>query len=345
MATALRCRYRESHYGSSVSLQLDADERIAAFYDLPLDSGAEYSSSPLSLLRGQVVLDSPDGTVELRGEWSYAHSPDRGNFAIRWPISGEHTAVGWWSSVESEQQHPWLWEPEQQDASELTLPTPQCRVALYGQIAAWLFAALTASQLIASVAASAAAAVHLNLVANVVYSLVYACILGLYARSQQHRPSATYIAGVLCYFLGYTGFAALGALVGARPSIAWCEDRLQVGSAALFLAGSLMLVLATFPQLSSSSSHSQRELPSRALARVLLPRHCGVGPSLFWGSLAFLLGSLPFFAAALLLSVLPVAGHQALAWSQGLEVAGNALFLSGRLFFVHASARCRADSS
>eukprot|EP00471_Norrisiella_sphaerica_P000043 CAMPEP_0184478956 /NCGR_PEP_ID=MMETSP0113_2-20130426/842_1 /TAXON_ID=91329 /ORGANISM="Norrisiella sphaerica, Strain BC52" /LENGTH=403 /DNA_ID=CAMNT_0026856913 /DNA_START=179 /DNA_END=1390 /DNA_ORIENTATION=+ len=183
----------------------------------------------------------------------------------------------------------------------------------YGLVTAWLFAVLTVAQaLMFDEFHDRPKKFHIVLVdlaCNIVYALVYISFLASYA-FMDRLPDRLYVYGIALYTLGYIIFALAGYLL--ILSVTNAEDREMYEKGAFlgsccFLIGSSMLVVSTMP----SMGHP----------------FLGHSASLFWGSVAFFVGSVFFIFASL--------GPQ---WRYlRPTLTGYIIFSVGRFFFVDGS--------
>lgn len=152
----------------------------------------------------------------------------------------------------------------------------------------------------------------LNFTCNSVYAVLYASFLYCYVWMAQ-RPARSYMLGVSLYFVGYLGFAGM---YWPGTSAAFAGTLYALG-AGLFLLGSVALLVATKPCIAAGG---------------FSPRLESLPAALFWGSLAFLVGSLLFLADAF-------GAGSAVSTNVGLWV-----FLLGRALFVRGSQTACCDA-
>ena len=132
------------------------------------------------------------------------------------------------------------------------------------------------------------------------------------------RPSLAYMLGVFLYLAGYVAFACLTLAAIVGTTLPGCYS----AGSLLFAIGSAFLVRATVGPLPPK--------PWDMVTRGFLASLFGKPWSLFWGSAAFLLGSCAF-------------ARDSFFSSPNNAVAGYALFIVGRLFFLWGSTTQEVD--
>jgi len=328
--------YAEHFYGSSVTITavggklvgtyappavLPAGEDPRTFVGLGQDRGE-------AVLAGTATPLAAAGAFALAGEWKHVRGPFAGQSGRFELVGGKAAAsfAGWWSlDSEPQEQHEWRWTAA---AAPATSAAPAALAAAaahsvhmerFGMVCAWLFLLQTGAQLGTAAALLAGGdadadarrlSTDLNLCFNIDYALLYASFLAAYA-VMHTRPPVCYVCGVALYCAGYACFAALYAQPAAASAAA---AALYHAGSWLFLAGSLLLMHATAPPPATyaAAAHAPRPRPRRA--------------ALWWGAACFAAGSCVF--------VLDAAGF---GDARRNAVAGLALFVLGRAFFVHGS--------
>ena len=150
-----------------------------------------------------------------------------------------------------------------------------------------------------------------NLYINLSFTAFYCAYLASFALQGAPAPSATYTSALVMYTVGCACFVAH---FGVKCGLVRDDGRHWH-----FLAGSLFFLVGSVQMVWATSGSGRCRARSAAHAR---------GRSLFWGSVLFLVGS-----ALFLLDWrcdCPGASHYLGEW-------GLAVFLPGRLLFVHGS--------
>jgi len=271
----------------------------------------------ISMLEGW-ISQAYDDKFEyvVKGTWTQT-SENKGIFEMKLDVQGH--ATGWWAYESDDPAQnagnlpdytnnhvPWSWtsNPKEKAPSLIAQLVHSVYMTRYSVGTAWLFVVITAVQLFMSIEKCAKiSCIGAGGLFNAIYALIYATFLYAYRRMRL-RPSRAYTWGVILYTVGYMSFCLLSFVdLEFETTEDVVKSILYINGSATFLLGSVLLAWATLPKQWFS---------------------CGRTPSLFWGSITFLIGSLAFMVDSL-----------SLKFDENQLIFGMALFFAGRLFFVH----------
>eukprot|EP00929_Paragymnodinium_shiwhaense_P031896 TRINITY_DN17770_c0_g2_i1.p1 TRINITY_DN17770_c0_g2~~TRINITY_DN17770_c0_g2_i1.p1 ORF type:complete len:417 (-),score=40.47 TRINITY_DN17770_c0_g2_i1:530-1711(-) len=318
--------FSESEYGSKLALSIGKDGGVLTGQYAPPNlstqspkrahgAGVWTIDQGVSELHGSVEAER--GTlVQVKGTWRHIEGVmSHGQFQMTIDTSTKE-ALGWWSEEGSDTQYPWKWTAAKISRgaklqSGLAWFVQSIWLSRYSMFCAELFFVMTGlGWLMALFEVSGPVWIVSNIVFNAIYSTTYASFLAFYY-VMSSPPTRSYVVGVAQYFLGYVTFMVLYALVyygGFGELVAM----LYITGSALFTSGSVCLVQATMPGTGSDSS-------------------------LFWGSVAFLLGSVVFLADSLLPELVSVVLRPSANVQTTPLVSGLGVFTIGRIFFISGS--------
>jgi len=317
----------------------------------------------------------------LKGEWRHVQGPlqggkfemkldSHGNASGFWATEGEETSTDWqWTPSHSETAGLLKGDDEsdvhivQTSASarpslraSLSSRTDRGKtfydemlaaegsfavwIARWGVFCAWIFFYQTLAALVmASFQITGNTTCVVQLVFQVVYTCTYTSFLGVYSRMRV-MPPLDYVLGVVLYTLGYACFVALYAVVLVMEDAedaAMASSGLYLAGSLLFLAGSAVLVRATVPP---PIPMVMRELSFTEHVRARFSM-IDQQSSLFWGSMAFLMGSVLFTVD----SAWGLHGGSKPALASVFNISmGYALFTVGRLYFLWGSTTADCDA-
>ncbi|GMI29122.1 hypothetical protein TeGR_g1362 [Tetraparma gracilis] len=280
----------------SASLEILLDPEMAVRH------GMRRMSTIIGTVKVPKVQAGEDFTLELVGRWvTKTRGCDfQGPFHMSLVIPADSqsvpTASGFWSDDSCPGTAvPWSWCPDYHTSAffDFIHSTAMTRASV---LSAWLFLALTVACLASSLLGRQLPAGVLS-----VFDAFYVAVYGFFMVAfftQTSRPSSAYILGVFLYLLGYLVFGFLTLSPGTFGAAA--------GGSLLFAVGSVSLLIATGgPGGGGVAGYFRKER------------------TLFWGSFAFLLGSIVFAAD----SVRGVGGGR----------VGYTLFVAGRVLFLWGS--------
>jgi len=319
MALKSSTAFIESRYGSTVQdLKVGLGNlEISGSYATPaaagLLSGRVHGFSKgygKSYLQGKLI--KRDGTDTLiEGQWRHDPGPlSKGFFEMKWDETSR-TMKGWWAEGEDGTRQEWTWTPITTTMAALSEFVQSVHMSRYTVVCCWTFFWFTLVQMMLSLSPpSGDHGEKTQLGFNIMYSGSYISFLSAYFFMQK-RPSTAYMTGVLLYTLGYLTFVVLYSII-LLDTYDHGDEIYLLGSL-LFLSGSLFLILATLPSQS-----------------ILKYSPFFKGASLFWGSMAFLIGSILFTID----SANAINGNES---SPVYVKVGYGVFLAGRLYFLWGS--------
>jgi hypothetical protein len=280
------------------------------------------------------------------------------------------TGSGWWSANGDREVRPWQWSPNvekeplmssdvEENVVQTSVPgrlrpslssrvgrgstffdemleaegTSSVWIARWGVLCAWIFFYQTFGALIMpSLTLPGVVASMVQCCFQAVYTGTYTSFLVIYARMRV-MPPLDYVIGVVLYMIGYACFLSLYVLVlvmeaedASHPS-----QVLYLLGSLFFLAGSALLVLATFPPPVPMVLR-QLTIWEDVRARFSL---CDQQSALFWGSVTFLLGSI-LFSLDSCWGLVNTESRPELLSPVCIHI-GYALFTIGRLYFLWGS--------
>eukprot|EP00929_Paragymnodinium_shiwhaense_P031895 TRINITY_DN17770_c0_g1_i1.p1 TRINITY_DN17770_c0_g1~~TRINITY_DN17770_c0_g1_i1.p1 ORF type:complete len:398 (-),score=12.11 TRINITY_DN17770_c0_g1_i1:521-1645(-) len=319
--------FSESEYGSKLALSIGKDGGVLTGYYAPPNpkargDGVWTIDQGVSQLRGSVEAER-GSLIQVKGVWRHIEGHmSHGTFQMTIDTSTKE-ALGWWAEEGSDLQYPWKWTAKKISRgaklhSGLAWFVQSIWLPRYSMLCAELFFVMTAAGFLMALVVDVSGPrwIITNIVFSAVYSSTYASFLAFYY-AMSSPPPRSYVVGVAQYFLGYVTFLLLYILVQCGGFDGLVAILYMAGSA-FFTSGSLCLVRATMPGTRSDGTKMR------------------VDSSLFWGSFAFLIGSVVFLADSclpeLVSAILRASGNlqtTPLACGLGTFTVGRVLFIAG----------------
>lgn len=267
----------------------------------------------MSIIEGDIAPGT-DGGTRMTGTWLHTAGPlEKGTFMVQW--SPELKVMkGWWAiSGDSSTRHDWIWRPTSTRLQYARSFVQGIAMVRYTMMCCWMYFIMTAISFGYAIEPPPGdhTATHHGIIFNSLYTATYASFVLSYMLLYK-KPAMAYSWGVKLYMIGYAAFTIFYAVSLAKLSTT--ANYFYLLGSVLFLVGSAFLLAATAPVPGGAGKWSPVD----------------IGGSLFWGSITFFIGSVAFTADAIQV----VSGKEYTKW---LAIAGNAIFVVGRLYFIWGS--------